>query len=75
MRRAGRVVAEVLDMIEAELRPGVSTAHLDAIAEAHIRAAGGTPVVQGLPGREPQAAVPGQRVHLGRRRDRPWDPG
>ena len=32
MRRAGRVVAEVLDKIEAELKPGVSTAHLDAIA-------------------------------------------
>ena len=43
MRRAGRVVAEVLDKIETELRPGVSTADLDAIAEAHIRASGGTP--------------------------------
>ena len=41
MRRAGRVVGEILDIIEAELRPGVSTAHLDALAEAHIRASGG----------------------------------
>ena len=75
MRRAGRVVAEVLDLIEAELEPGVSTADLDAIAEAHIRASGGDPVVQGLPGHQPAPAVPGQRVHLDRRRDRPRHPG
>jgi methionyl aminopeptidase len=43
MRRAGQVVAEVLELIEAELRPGVTTAHLDRIAERHIRAAGMTP--------------------------------
>ena len=40
MRRAGRVVAEVLALVESELRPGVSTAHLDALAEAHIRRSG-----------------------------------
>lgn len=43
MRRAGRIVAEVLELIEAELRPGITTAHLDRIAERHIRAAGMTP--------------------------------
>ena len=43
MRRAGRVVAEVLDLVEGELRPGVSTAHLDRLAEEHIRKAGGVP--------------------------------
>ena len=40
MRRAGRVVAEVLALIEAELKPGVTTAHLDRLAERHIRSAG-----------------------------------
>ena len=58
MRQAGRVVAEVLDKIEAELRPGVSTAHLDAIAEAHIRASGATPSFKGYPGINPKRPFP-----------------
>jgi methionyl aminopeptidase len=58
MRRAGRVVSEVLDKIEAELRPGVSTAHLDAIAEAHIRASGATPSFKGYPGINPRRPFP-----------------
>ena len=58
MRRAGRLVAEVLDKIEAELRPGVSTAHLDAIAEAHIRASGGIPSFKGYPGINPRRPFP-----------------
>jgi methionyl aminopeptidase len=58
MRRAGRVVAEVLDKIEAELRPGVSTARLDAIAEAHIRASGATPSFKGYPGINPRRPFP-----------------
>ena len=40
---AGRIVAEVLALIEAELRPGVSTGHLDRLAERHIRTAGAIP--------------------------------
>src|SRR4029078_7708755 len=32
MRKAGRVVGEILDIIEAEIRPGVSTDHLGALA-------------------------------------------
>ena len=47
MRRAGRVVAEVLALVEGELRPGVTTGHLDQLAERHIRAAGGTPSFKG----------------------------
>jgi methionyl aminopeptidase len=58
MRRAGRIVAEVLDRIEAELRPGVSTAELDALAEAHIRAAGATPSFKGYPGINPGRPFP-----------------
>jgi methionyl aminopeptidase len=58
MRRAGRVVAEVLDRIEVELRPGVSTAHLDALAEAHIRASGGIPSFKGYHGINPQRPFP-----------------
>jgi methionyl aminopeptidase len=58
MRRAGRVVAEVLDLIEAEIRPGASTAHLDAIAEEHIRAAGAIPSFKGYPGINPDRPFP-----------------
>jgi methionyl aminopeptidase len=43
MRSAGRIVAEVLALMDAELRPGVSTAELDHLAERHIRTARGTP--------------------------------
>lgn len=50
MRRAGRIVAEVLALVESELRPGVSTAHLDRLAERHIRAAGATPSFKGYLG-------------------------
>jgi len=43
MRTAGRIVAEVLALVETELRPGVSTAHLDRLAERHIRSSGAVP--------------------------------
>jgi len=58
MRRAGRIVAEVLDLIGAELAPGVSTAHLDALAEAHIRRSGATPSFKGYPGVNPRHPFP-----------------
>ena len=50
MRRAGRVVAEVLALMESELKPGVSTGHLDALAEHHIRNAGAIPSFKGYLG-------------------------
>ncbi|HUG29345.1 MAG TPA: type I methionyl aminopeptidase [Candidatus Limnocylindria bacterium] len=50
MRRAGRVVAEVLALIESELKPGVTTGHLDALAERHIRASGAVPSFLGYLG-------------------------
>lgn len=58
MRRAGRIVAEVLDLIGAELRPGVSTADLDALAESHIRASGATPSFKGYSGINPRRPFP-----------------
>jgi methionyl aminopeptidase len=58
MRRAGQVVAEVLALVESELRPGVSTAHLDRIAEKHIRASGATPSFKGYPGINPRRPFP-----------------
>jgi methionyl aminopeptidase len=50
MRRAGRIVAEVLALVEDELRPGVTTGHLDRLAEKHIRESGGTPSFKGYLG-------------------------
>lgn len=50
MRRAGRIVAEVLALMEEELRPGVTTAQLDARAEAYILKAGARPSFKGYKG-------------------------
>jgi methionyl aminopeptidase len=50
MRRAGRIVAEVLALMESEIRPGVSTIELDRLAEAHIKRAGATPSFKGYLG-------------------------
>jgi methionyl aminopeptidase len=47
MRVAGRIVAEVLALVESELRPGVSTGHLDRLAERHIRSSGAVPSFKG----------------------------
>jgi len=59
MRLAGRIVAEVLALVESELRPGISTAHLDALAEGHIRRSGATPSFKGYAGINPRRPFPG----------------
>src|SRR5436190_8149737 len=43
MREAGLVVGRTLRVVADAVRPGITTADLDAIAEAEIRAAGATP--------------------------------
>ena len=58
MRQAGRIVGEVLDLIGAELEPGVSTAHLDELAEAHIRRSGAVPSFKDYPGVNPRRPFP-----------------
>jgi methionyl aminopeptidase len=50
MRSAGRIVAEVLALIEERLVPGISTAELDRLAERHIRASKGIPSFLGYLG-------------------------
>ena len=47
MRKAGKIVADVLDMIAAMVRPGISTGHIDEAAEKLIRSAGATPAFKG----------------------------
>ncbi len=51
MAEAGRLVAQVLDRLEAEIRPGITTLRLDQIAEDMIRSGGGVPSFIGVPGR------------------------
>jgi methionyl aminopeptidase len=50
MREAGLVVAHTLRAVAAAVRPGVSTAELDELAEGEIRAAGATPSFKGYHG-------------------------
>jgi methionyl aminopeptidase len=50
MRHAGRILVDVLDALKDELRPGVTTADLDRVAERMIRDAGATPSFLGYLG-------------------------
>jgi methionyl aminopeptidase len=50
MRRAGAIVADTLDRLEAALAPGVTTAELDQIAEEAISTAGARPSFKGYRG-------------------------
>ena len=50
MRRAGQVVALVLNRLEEAATPGVTTAELDQLAETMIRSFGATPSFYGLYG-------------------------
>ena len=59
MRRAGRVVAEVLALVEQGLKPGASTGDLDRLAERHIRKSGATPSFKGYAGVNPRRPFPG----------------
>jgi methionyl aminopeptidase len=50
MRRAGRVVAATIERLQEAVRPGVTTAQLDRLAEEAIRSAGATPSFKGYRG-------------------------
>jgi methionyl aminopeptidase len=50
MREAGRLVGEVLTELAAHVAPGVTTADLDALAEARIAQAGATAAFKGYHG-------------------------
>ncbi len=72
MRQAGRIVAGVLAAVEDQLKPGVTTARLDQVAEDYIRKAGAKPSFLGYRGfpasicvsidREVVHGIPGPRV-------------
>ena len=50
MRQAGKIVAETLLLVEKEVKPGVTTAELDRIAEEFITKHGAKPSFKGLYG-------------------------
>ncbi len=57
MREAGRVNALALSAVREQIRPGITTAELDAVAEEVIRKHGGIPVFKGYPGPYPYPAT------------------
>lgn len=50
MARAGEVVADTLALLQESIRPGVTTAELDRLAEEYIRSRGGSPTFKGYKG-------------------------
>ena len=50
MRRAGRVVREVLELVRSHVKPGATTHDLERVAEAHIAALGAKPAFKGYHG-------------------------
>jgi methionyl aminopeptidase len=50
MARAGAVLVATLDLLQSNIRPGISTAELDKIAERFIRSHGGVPTFKGYRG-------------------------
>ena len=50
MRRAGLLVRETLELVRENIKAGITTSALDAIAEANIRRGGGTPNFKGYHG-------------------------
>lgn len=57
MRRAGAVVARTLDMIEHELKPGMTTGQIDALIEEFIRSEGAIPAFKGYQGFPASACI------------------
>ncbi len=56
MREAGRINARALEAVRQLVRPGITTAELDAAAEEVIRKHGATPTFKGYPGPYPYPA-------------------
>lgn len=59
MAAAGAALAECIEILRAEVREGVTTLELDAIAEDAVRARGATPAFLGYPGGSDVPPFPG----------------
>lgn len=76
MVEPGRITAASLAAVREAIRPGITTAELDAIAEAVIRAAGAVPNFMKEPGyRHTICASVNDAVVHGVPNDRPLEPG
>lgn len=72
MRKAGRIVAKTLQMIEGKVKPGISTAEINHAAEEYILSCGARPAFKGYRGfpasvcisidNEVVHGIPGSRV-------------
>lgn len=47
VRESSVIVAEVLSLLQSRIRPGITTAELDELAEEYIRSSGGEPAFKG----------------------------
>ena len=47
IQRAGRIVAETLEIIKIKVKPGITPKELEELAEAHIQKRGGKPAFKG----------------------------
>ena len=56
MQQAGGIVADAHALLAEHIRPGVTTAELDRIADEYIRSRGGVPTFLGYPGPYPYPA-------------------
>lgn len=50
MRSAGRIVAEVLEILKAAVKPGITTSYLDSLAESEARKRKSVPAFKGYGG-------------------------
>lgn len=57
MRAAGRILADILDVLKAEIRPGISTGELDEIAARMMRDAGAVSSFKGYGSNPPFPGV------------------
>lgn len=49
MRAAGKLVAQVLSLLESKVKPGITTGELNALAEAECLKRGAVPVFKNYP--------------------------
>lgn len=61
LREAGRLVADTFEVLRGHIRPGITTAELDAIAEEYIRSRNAEPVYKGYGGMPAGRNQPGRR--------------
>lgn len=57
MRQAGKIVSQTLDMVESEIKPGITTKEIDTLVEEFIRSKGAIPAFKDYKGFPASACV------------------